>query len=133
MNDSCFQGKYMYVVYYDSAVCSVCNLKNMYYWETLRDSLRSKRQSVDFVFVFAPQKNGLRTFIHELKYVKTDFPILVDTTGCFRKINAQISNNLNLHAFLLNRDNKILMVGNAQRTPAVEELLWKKLHDSDEK
>lgn len=133
INGGCFQGKYMYVVYYDSAVCSVCNLKNMYYWETLRDSLKSQKQSVDFVFIFAPPENGIRTFINELRYIKNDFAILVDTTGVFRRKNVQISNNLNLHAFLLNRDKKILMVGNAQRNPAVEELLWKKLRDNDEK
>lgn len=124
---------YVYVVYYDSTVCSVCTLKNGYYWETLRDSLRQVEKNVEFVFVYAPPKEEIPKFINELKYVKNTFVTLVDTIGVFGRNNKHISSNSNLHAFLLDKERKVVMVGNVQSTPAVEKLFWKSLSGDNEK
>ncbi len=84
---------YVYVVYYDSTVCSVCTLKNGYYWETLRDSLLQVEKNVELVFIYAPPKEETPKFINELKYVKNTFVTLVDTADVFGRNNKHISSN----------------------------------------
>lgn len=125
--------KYKYVIYYDSTVCSTCTLKNMYYWEVLRDSVSSLGTNVNFVFIFAPSKEKRGKFLNDLKQAREKFIAFVDTSGCFIKRNSQIPQNANAHAFLLDSNNKIIMVGNAQNNPAIETLFWKIIHGTYEK
>lgn len=125
--------EYKYVIYYDSTVCSTCTLKNMYYWEVLRDSVSSLGANVYFVFIFAPRKEERGKFLSDLKNTREEFIAFVDTSGCFIKRNCQIPQNVNAHAFLLDSENKVIMVGNAQNNPAIETLFWKIIHRTNEK
>lgn len=124
--------QYRYIVYLDSMVCSSCTLKNMYYWEVLQDSIATLGKDVGLVFIYAPSKEEIRRFITDLKHTREEFVSLVDTSGYFIRTNSFIPENSNLHAFLLDRNNKIIMVGNAQTNPEIEKLLFNIIHKSDE-
>lgn len=116
---------YTYVVYYDSLVCSTCTLKNLYYWEVLNDSISKLEKNAHIVFIFSPPKDETIQFLYDLSNIKMELTALVDTSGCFIKRNKQIPNNPNTHAFLLDKDSKVIMVGDANRNPLIEELLFK--------
>lgn len=127
--DSC---QYKYIVYLDSMVCSSCTLKNMYYWEVLRDSVATLGKNVGIVFIYAPSKEETGKFLSDLRHTREEFISFVDTTGCFIRNNYFIPENSNLHAFLLDSNNKIIMVGNAQNNPAIEKLFFHIILNSDD-
>ena len=128
--DSC---EYKYVVYLDSTVCSSCTLKNLYYWEVLRDSVATLDKNVALIFIYAPSKGETGRFLNDLKNGHEQLLSYVDTSGYFRRENPFIPDNSNLHAFLLDGNNRIIMVGNAQSNPAVEKLFFHIITDSHEK
>lgn len=127
MKEQCKSGDYSYVVYFDSLVCSSCTLKNMYYWEVMNDSILQLGKKVDFVFIFSPKKNETNRFLNDLKHSRIEMPALVDTAGYFLRANKQIPQNPNAHAFFLNKQGKVLVVGNAQNNPEIEKLIFKVL------
>lgn len=127
--DSC---QYRYVVYFDSTVCSSCTLKNMYYWEVLRDSIATLGKRVDLVFIYSPSREETGKFLNDLRHAREELISFVDTTGCFIRKNSFIPENSNIHAFLLDSNNRIIMVGNAQNNPAIEKLFFNIIHKSDE-
>lgn len=128
---------YKYVIYLDSLVCSTCVLKNMFYWEVLKDSTASAGAKVGFIFVFSPPKEETGKFINDLRntkpFWKNDFLAFVDTTNSFIKMNRHIPENSNTHAFLLNKQNKVVLVGNAMNNIAVENLFFKIINPDDSK
>lgn len=125
--------EYKYIVYFDSLVCSTCTLKNMYYWEVIRDSVASLGKNVKFIFIYAPLKEETGKFLNDLKHAREKLISFVDTVGCFERNNAFIPENSNTHAFLLNHQNKVIMVGNAQYNPAIEELFFNLINKTYER
>lgn len=128
MLDSC---NFKYVVYYDSTICTTCTLKNMYFWEVLRDSVTKLNVDIKFIFIFKPPKEEIGKFLNELEYMREELTALVDTSGCFMKKNKNIPQNISTHAFLLDKSNKVIMVGNAQNNPAIEKLFWKRIRKNE--
>lgn len=116
---------YTYVIYCDSMVCSKCTLKNMYYWEVMKDSISKLKNNVDVIFIFSPSKAEMNSFINDFLNAEMNLTAFVDTSGCFIKSNQQIPHNSNAHAFLLDKEGKVIMVGNAQYNQSIEKLLFK--------
>ncbi|WP_458458761.1 hypothetical protein [Pseudobutyrivibrio sp.] len=125
--------EFTYVVYYDSLTCSTCTLKNMYFWEVLNDSISKLGKSVRLIFIFSPPGDEKMQFLNDLSHSRMGLTTLVDTTGCFIRANKHIPSNPNAHAFLLDKNDKVIMVGNAYSNPSIEQLLFKTISNDKQK
>lgn len=130
LNTASDSATYRYVVFYDSVLCSTCSLKNMLYWELLKDSVTSLGANVDFLFIFQPPATERGMFVNELRFHRSNLNIFVDTSSCFLRNNSHIPHNTNTHAFVLNNNNKIVLVGNAQNNPHIENLFFRFIKDA---
>ena len=100
------------VVYVDSTSCSSCLIKNMYHWYDVIDEVeRRYHGKLKTVFIFNP----ISAF---------GYPIFVDTTNVFRRMNTHISNSKEYHIFLLNEENRVVLVGCPLTNPEVKEMLF---------
>lgn len=110
---------YKVLVYVDSSGCTSCKLQ-LRRWKDFMaqtDSLRNKTISYLFVFQTKDQK--------ELQYLlkKDDFnnPVVMDIDNSFNKRNNLPENSI-FQTMLLDKDNKVVLIGNPIQNPSVKDL-----------
>ncbi len=110
---------YKVVIYVDSIGCLSCKLQLDKWKDVIHriDSVSDVR--VPFVFVFSPEK--LRDVMYATKSGGFDYPILLDLKGEFNALN-HFPDNFNFQTMLLDRDNKVLAIGNPVQNPKILDL-----------
>ncbi|MDR0973339.1 MAG: hypothetical protein LBM61_05080 [Prevotellaceae bacterium] len=117
--DSLLTKEYKVLFYVDSTGCTKCKL-NLGVWAGLIEE--SKRQLSDKVgFVFFFQAKNQRTVKYLLDREYFEHPVFMDQRGKLNKRNA-LPTQPAYQCFLLDRDNKVLMIGNPADIPSVWEL-----------
>lgn len=116
---------YQYIVYVDSTQCNPCAIDGMYAWNVLVDSLRTRKSHVDFVFIVAPRKEQMEETILSIKSSGIISDVYVDTSYVFSLSNPRLPQKEKFHCFLINKENKIIMVGDILYNPAVRKLFNK--------
>lgn len=110
------------IIYHDSTKCSVCELKNAYKWQEMVD--RYKRHNTEVVMIFNPKRGDVDNFKTELKNQYLVSSVLLDTCGCFIRDNPFISKSTLCHTFLVDKQNKIVLVGDPNRNDKIKELFY---------
>ncbi|MDR1583232.1 MAG: DUF1573 domain-containing protein [Prevotellaceae bacterium] len=107
--------KYKILLYTDSTGCTRCKLQ-LHIW---RNYIRELNSKVNFVFYFHPKtEQGLLSM---LKYEQFAYPVYIDKNDELNKLN-HFPNNPMFQCFLLDKDNKILAIGNPANNPKIWEL-----------
>jgi len=109
------------MVWYDSLVCGACEVNKMHRWYNIVDYADSLSQWFSIIFLFSPTKESMSRLSMSLKAEKFDYPIFIDQNASFAKQNSKIPKNQNLHSFLLDKDNKVVLIGNPLNNPS----LWR--------
>jgi hypothetical protein len=109
------QKPYKILLYIDSTGCTSCKLR-MNIWKKLIDEIG---YNADFLFWFNPKKDNGELFTF-LKIQRLKYPVYIDKDDKLNKMNKFPKNQM-FHCFLLNKDNKVLLVGN----PVFNHNLWK--------
>jgi hypothetical protein len=113
---------YTILVYFDGQGCTDCRLKQLANWQDLiNETERMKREvpvSVDFLFLFqaAPANPEISD---KIKEVGLTARVVYDERGEFARRNV-LPEDISYHAFLLDRDNKIVLIG----APILSHKLW---------
>lgn len=108
---------YKILVYTDSVGCTSCKL-HLPIWEVFINEIDgSVTEPVSFLFYFQPKSQ--EELIATLKQNRFDHPIYIDDTGDISKINA-LPSRMEHQCFLLDRDNKVLAIGN----PILNQKIW---------
>ena len=116
--------RYRILNYVDSVGCLSCNLK-LQEWNMLSKECQDKNCQVTPLFVFYPGNVAKIREIRTLaKNNKTDFPIIIDTLNVINRLN-KFPEDTRFHTYLLDKDNKVLAIGNPVLNPAVKELYLK--------
>ena len=108
------------IVWYDSRDCVLCEATSMYEWDHIAKSVDSLTQWFRMAFIFTPKEENLRQVRISLRPYRFKYNIFVDQSATFSKQNKLPRNRL-LHTFLLDKNNKVVLVGNPQRNPS----LWR--------
>lgn len=113
--------QYKIVTYVDSTGCTGCKLQ-LPHWKSLIDEIQGlKGKEVSFLFYFHPKINEIK----ELKYIVRNnnftYPICLDDKDEFNRCN-KLLNNVAFQTFLLDKDNKIMAIGNPIHNSKVKEL-----------
>lgn len=116
------QHKYKIVTYVDSLGCISCKL-HLSEWKKfiyVVDSLRP--DTVQFLFFFSPKKKReiSRTLLEE----RFKYPICIDEQDSINVLN-HFPSDLRFQTFLLDRDNKVIAIGNPIHNSKIKELYLK--------
>ncbi len=119
---------YWYVVYYDSLTCSMCELQRMGIWNEIIEKTNKIGVKMNFLFIFAPgSKQKTNKFIKEYYLKKHNLTIFVDSAGIVLKQNPILGNRI-LYAFILDKNNNIVKIGDASRSKELEQKYYQYLY-----
>ena len=108
---------YKIFTYIDSIGCSSCNL-NLSDWKKLIDLCR--QQQIDVGFIFTVHSSDFEQFIDDLYFNDFNYPIIYDYHNSFDKLNQFPPTPY--RTFLLDKDNKVQLIGSPINNPQIWEL-----------
>ncbi len=117
--DALLNSEYKILLYTDSSGCTTCKLR-LLEWKALikdADSLFSF-DKLSFLFVFQPKDKKELQFL--FKRDNFNYPVMIDIENKMDAIN-QFPDKQSYQCFLLDRNNKVLMIGN----PVINPKIWK--------
>lgn len=118
------------IVYIDKKECTPCSLGQMYLWEEFLNNLNKYRNQISLTFIFNPSENIKKeTWMRIPINLKKKCSMYIDSKEFFPKANPQISQNILLHVCLVNKDGKILLVGNPIKNKQIKKLYIKKINE----
>lgn len=118
------QSDYKVLVYVDSVGCTSCKLQ-LHKWKELMAHVDSTTNgSIPFLFIFQSKDDKELRYI--LKRDDFDQPVHIDRSNAFNKLN-NFPADLTFQTFLLDRNNKVAVIGNPIHNLQVKELYLKQL------
>ncbi|MDR0603743.1 MAG: DUF1573 domain-containing protein [Bacteroidales bacterium] len=103
------------LLYVDSTGCTSCKIKS-YIWKTYIEKIYSQ---VDFLFYIKPKIK--EEILSLLEHDRFNYPIFIDDKDELNKLN-RFPNNSMFQCFLLDKDNKVLAIGNPVHNNKIWEL-----------
>lgn len=92
----------------------------MYEWQEVIATSIGLKHKFNAIFIFSPKRGTEFQLITSLKAAQLDYPVFLDSGGLFLKRNPRIPSGEMYHTFLLDRQNRVVLVGN----PIGNERLW---------
>lgn len=122
------QSEYKVLVYVDSIGCTSCKLQ-LHKWKELIDYTDSVTQNkVPFLFFFHPK--DAKEIRYLLKRDGFDRPICIDLDDRLNKLN-KFPADMTFQTFLLDKNNKVSVLGNPVHNTAVKDLYLKQITGKD--
>lgn len=113
------KGEFMILNYVDSTGCISCNLQ-LPRWSEFINTVDSISQgTIPFVFVF--QSNEKKDLIHYLKRIGFIYPVFIDDSGSFERLN-KFPSEMQFQTFLLDANGRVVAIGNPVHNPKVRKL-----------
>ena len=113
------ESRYKVLIYVDSIGCTSCKLQLPRWKEfiTIVDSMT--RKEVPFLFFF--QSNDKKEIRYLLKRDNFDRPVCLDLSDRLNRLN-HFPKDSRFQTFLLDKDNKVVLMGNPIHNPQIKEL-----------
>jgi len=110
------------VIWFDSTECGSCRMSRLYEWndDPVMHYAQGLKDKFEVLLIFSPKKQDVRSLKFNLEGYDVSFPVIIDEAGDFPRLNPHIPADTRLHSFLLDKDNKVVLVGN----PLGNEQLW---------
>jgi hypothetical protein len=117
------------VHYVDSAQCSTCYLQHIKMYDILFRLETDYDNAFVNVFVIDPGKKDKERLYSEFSNGLLPKTLFIDTTHVFEESNPKIPRYSILHTFLLDENNKVILVGSPLATPEMMEKLLSVVDD----
>ncbi|WP_418543902.1 hypothetical protein, partial [Parabacteroides goldsteinii] len=122
------QSEYKVLIYVDSIGCTSCKLQ-LHKWKELIEYTDSVTQGkVPFLFFMHPK--DAKEIRYLLRRDAFDRPICIDIDDRLNKLN-KFPADITFQTFLLDKDNKVTVLGNPVHNTAVKELYLKQITGKD--
>ena len=122
------QSEYTVLIYVDSIGCTSCKLQ-LHKWKELIEYTNSVTQNkVPFLFFFHPK--DAKEIRYLLKRDGFDHPICIDLDDRLNKLN-KFPADMTFQTFLLDKNNKVAVLGNPVHNTAVKDLYLKQITGKD--
>jgi hypothetical protein len=108
--------EYKILLYIDSTGCTDCRF-SLAEWRIIMESIDSCASRVSFLFFIQPKDKT--DFRNMLRYEKMKYPVFLDETNEINRLN-HFPTLMEYQCFLLDKDNRVLLIGN----PALNPKLW---------
>ena len=114
-----YSDNYKILLYVDSLGCSSCRLKLSEWKQIMAEADSLFNGKVDFLFYFQPKKQDEKELQFLFRSNGFNHPVFIDLKNEIDRIN-KFPSQTGYQCFLLDRDNKVLMIGN----PSVNTGIW---------
>lgn len=113
-----WDAKYKILNFTDTSGCTECKMQ-LYGWQQLKQQTDSLQLDVSYIFIaWAEQYEELET----LQWInKCDIPFFYDRTGQMMQLN-QFPEKESFRTFLLDSDNRVMLIGNPVNSPDIRDL-----------
>lgn len=102
------EAKYKLITYFDTVNCTGCQA-HLYDWKLFIRETQAISSEISFIFIVHSQ--DYNEFVNLQKKNRFYYPVFYDPNGKFNELN-HLSQNKNYHTFLLNKNNRIIAIGN---------------------
>ena len=126
-----FHTPFKVLLYVDSTGCTDCRLK-LHLWKDLieeADSLFPGQLS--FLFYFQPKASEPKVIHYLLRRNRFDYPVFVDVYDRLDEMN-NLSQDLNFQCFLLDRHNRVVLIGDPVLNPQMWVLYKRAIQGTEE-
>ncbi|MDR2811230.1 MAG: DUF1573 domain-containing protein [Tannerellaceae bacterium] len=118
------ESEYKVLIYVDSVGCTACKLQLSQWKELMAYTDSTSRGAVPFLFFI--HSNNYWEMYYLLKEDNFDIPVCIDKEDELNKLN-RFPSDTDFRTFLLDRENKIVVIGNPIQNLAVKELYLKRI------
>ncbi len=108
------------IVFYDTMQCTPCQISRQSEWLDFMDCMTAKNVEIEFIFDTRRNEN-IDNLLLSLKRTGVKYPVRMDINGDFVKANPHLPKNSKFHTFLLDRYNRVTLIG----SPLYNSPLWK--------
>ncbi|WP_300761231.1 DUF1573 domain-containing protein [uncultured Parabacteroides sp.] len=122
------QSDYKVLIYVDSVGCTSCKLQLSKWKELIEYTDSITNGSIPYLFFF--QSKDDKELHYLLKQDNFDHPVCIDHTNQLDNIN-KFPKDLTFQTFLLNKENKVVVIGNPVHNLAVKNLYLKQISDKE--
>ena len=116
--------EYKVLIYVDSTGCTSCKLQLPKWKELIAHVDSATNSNIPFIFVFQSKDDKELRYI--LKRDNFDRPVCIDRDSRLDKLN-KFPQDITFQTFLLDRDNKVKVIGNPVHNLAVRDLYLKQM------
>lgn len=113
------------IIYTAPQNCSSCGINNIHIWEKYLEYAQLFNGRLKLYFIYAPKKSEVNKIKLALGNNPLDYPVFIDDIGEFERMNIHLPKNKELHTFLLDKNNNVIMVGNPLQSKSIEHLFYK--------
>lgn len=118
------QTEFKILLYVDSTGCTNCKLQLLEWNDLINELYRIQGNNLSFLFFFHPKDITELQLILQMNGFR--YPVFIDARDEINRIN-KFSNQPAYHCFLLDKDNKVLMIGNPVQNTKILELYKKQI------
>ena len=125
------QSDYKILIYVDSVGCTSCKLKLDKWKELIEYTDSVTHGNVPFLFFFHPK--NIKEIHYLLKRDGFDHPVCIDINDMLNKLNKlnKFRTDMTFQTFLLDKNNKVIIVGNPINNQNVKDLYLKQITGKD--
>ena len=116
------------VNFIDTMQCHSCEMKRLIEYERLNIS-RQELERLEFVYIVHPPSSHIKKTNQLLHSLHVEGTVYLDTCNAFHHANPAFPENKIFHSFVLDREGKIVLIGNPFRNDKMEGLLMKIIKD----
>ena len=120
---------YKILLYVDSLGCTSCRTKLSEWKRLIQETDTLFVQKPDFLLFFQPKTNGLEELKMLLRSNGFNYPVFIEKENVIMKLN-NFPKEPKYQCFLLDKENKVVMVGNPVYNPAIWELYKKIIREN---
>lgn len=118
------ESEYKIVFYVDSLGCTSCKFQ-LNRWVDFIHQIDSMT-NIDIPVLFFLQMKDRKEMLSILRRENFNVPVCIDTDGAIEKLN-RFPKNPSFHAFLLDKDNKVRVIGNPVMNLSVQDLYLREI------
>lgn len=123
-----YQSEYKILTYIDSIGCTSCKLQ-LPAWKMLIEEMDSLyTDKVKFIFIFSPYR--IQDINYAMLAANFKYPVYVDTYDSFANLN-RFPSDTKFHTLLLDKNNKVIVIGNPVYNPKIKELYMKVVSNNE--
>jgi hypothetical protein len=119
-----YNDNYKIMLYVDSLGCTSCRLKLSAWKKIMEESDTVFTRKPEFVFFFQPKKTDEKDLQHIFRQNGFRHPVFIDKNNVIGKLN-NFPSSPEHQCFLLDKDNRVIIVGNPSLNPGIWTLFKK--------
>lgn len=116
------ENKNRLLIYHDSASCQTCAISKLSDWDSFIDSAKMICEDLELVFVISPSRKEYKRVLKEIMIGSPRHNVAFDGCGSFAEHNPQIPRDSRLHIMLLDKSNRVVVIGDPLCNPMIGSL-----------